>query len=69
MLVQALRRMAYPEVAIFSDKRGERGFEHTMQIGTTSSASRRNTVAMGCFASQREMQSARTLGGVERRHY
>jgi hypothetical protein len=69
VLLQALRRMAYPEAAIFSDKRGERGIELTMQIGTTSSAFTMNTVARGCFVRQREMQSARPLGSIERRHY
>jgi hypothetical protein len=67
--LQTLRRMAYSGAAIFSGKRGDRGFEHTMQIGSTSSALTMDTVAMGCFVRQREMQPARPLGGVERRHY
>ena len=48
--------------------RGERGFEHAMQIGTTSSAFTMDTAAMQCFVSQREMEAALALGGVERRH-
>ena len=47
---------------------GERGFEHSMQSGTPWSAFTIDTVAMRCFVSQREMESALPLGGVERRH-
>jgi hypothetical protein len=47
---------------------GERGFEHSMQFGNPWSAFTIDTVAIRCFVSQREMESALPLGGVERRH-